>query len=147
MSLKDTKGKEKLRYIPYEALKQVALVREFGTKKYGDPFGYVGVDADDFVDAALRHLYKHLYQQPLDDESGLPHLAHAACSILLAIDNLRNAGTLLSNEELDKLMDPTTLAKAYREANKEMNMDSAPYFTNAGSVSMSLAEQEFGSDS
>lgn len=91
MAKKDVTGKPKLGSIPYEALVAVANVREYGTKKYGgDANGWMEVESKDFVEAGIRHLYRHLHEDSIDDESGLQHLAHAACSILLAIPQFNN---------------------------------------------------------
>ena len=85
MAMKDTKGKPKLRLIPKAAMEAMARVREYGVEKYGDDDGWLSVDPTEFVDAALRHLYKHLDGQDIDTESGLPHLDHALTSLSLAV--------------------------------------------------------------
>jgi len=82
---KDTKGKAKLRFIPYESLVAISNVREFGIKKYKDDQGWKTVSRDDFAEAALRHIHKYFNGQLLDDESELPHLHHALCSLALAV--------------------------------------------------------------
>lgn len=84
---KDTKGKPKLGLIPYDALAEIAKVREFGIEKYKDDEGWRGVSITDFLDAALRHIYKYndIDRSELDEESGLSHLAHAATSLILAL--------------------------------------------------------------
>ena len=83
--MKDTYGKPKLGLIPFNALKAVAYVREFGINKYGSNDEWAHVADRDFVEAALRHLHKHASGEVIDEESGLSHLSHAACSALLAI--------------------------------------------------------------
>jgi hypothetical protein len=86
---KDIIGKTKLRLLPYKALKAAAEIREYGIKKYkGD--NYAQVPSIEFVDATLRHVYKYLDGQEIDDESGHHHLHHALCSILLAVAVLEN---------------------------------------------------------
>lgn len=85
MSAKDTKGKPKLSYIPWKAMKAIAEVRQFGVDKYGDDTCWKQVDKRDFLDAALRHIYKHLDGTEIDPESGLEHIAHAATSLILAL--------------------------------------------------------------
>lgn len=88
---KDTAGKPDLTLIPYNSLVAVAKVREYGNKKYGDPWMWrinaKPKDVKDFVAAALRHINK--YTDPLehyrDDESNLHHLWHAAASLMMAI--------------------------------------------------------------
>lgn len=82
---KDTKGKPKLRYVPYAALVSIAKVREFGIAKYKDDTGWRTVDQDDFIEAALRHIGKYFDGETHDDESGLHHIDHAVTSLALAI--------------------------------------------------------------
>lgn len=85
--MKDIKGKEKLRLLPRKALVASAKVREYGIEKYkGD--NYHKVPAIEFIDASLRHIYKHLEGQKIDEESGLPHLDHALCSLMLAVTTI-----------------------------------------------------------
>jgi hypothetical protein len=85
MSHKDVKGKAKLRLVPYQALVEIAKVREFGVAKYGDDEGWKTVNADDFIEAAMRHIGKYFDGQKIDDESGLDHVSHAITSLALAI--------------------------------------------------------------
>ncbi len=85
---KDIKGKAQLDLVPYNALVAVAEVRAFGKDKYGDPWGWQGqVDSKHFATAGLRHIYKALQVEEHDDESGLLHLAHAATTLLMALEN------------------------------------------------------------
>ena len=86
---KDTKGKTKLNLIPLKALRKVANVREFGNNKYPSPDGksYLKfVKENDLVEAAWRHILEHLEGRLDDGESGELHLAHAATSLLMAIE-------------------------------------------------------------
>jgi len=89
--MKDVKGKPILSYVPFKALEKIAKVREFGINKYSDDASWKNVNRIDFIDATLRHLHKHMdairYNEGsvIDDESGLPHLDHAATSLILAL--------------------------------------------------------------
>jgi hypothetical protein len=66
------------------ALATVAAVRAYGRKKY--PSGSeLKVSRARYIDATLRHIAAYLNGESTDPESGLPHLAHAACSLLLAL--------------------------------------------------------------
>lgn len=68
--------------MPPALIEHVARVREFGTAKYGDPDNWRKVPAEQYVDAMLRHMLeilRHGYDA-VDKESGLPHVAHLACS-------------------------------------------------------------------
>lgn len=65
-------------------LAAVAAVRVYGLRKY--PNGTERqVSQPRYIDATLRHIAAHITGETTDPESGLPHLAHAACSLLLAL--------------------------------------------------------------
>ncbi len=75
-------GKPQLTLVPRQILFDIARVREYGTKKYGDPENWRQVDRQRYRDAAFRHFCAYLDDpNGLDKESGLPHLAHLACNI------------------------------------------------------------------
>ena len=86
---KDVYGKAPLSLIPFKALHKVANVRAYGDAKYEpDSWRKVPNAKREYVNAALRHLGAHSDGELLDPESGLSHLAHAACNLLflLALD-------------------------------------------------------------
>lgn len=71
----------------YRPLQEVARVLAFGNKKYKSIFNYRTID-DGYArmsDAALRHLLARLDGEEKDPESGLDHLAHASCDLLMAL--------------------------------------------------------------
>lgn len=75
-------GKPQLTLVPRQILFDIARVREYGTKKYGDPDNWKQVEIQRYRDAAFRHFVAYLDDpQGNDEESGLPHLAHLACNI------------------------------------------------------------------
>lgn len=75
-------GKPRLTLVPRQILFDIAKVREYGTKKYGDPENWKQVDKQRYRDAAFRHFLAYLDDpEGLDEESGLPHLSHLACNI------------------------------------------------------------------
>ena len=75
-------GKPQLTLVPRKILFDIARVREYGTRKYGDPENWRQVDRQRYRDAAFRHFCAYLDDpNGLDEESGLPHLAHLACNI------------------------------------------------------------------
>ena len=85
-SRKDDAGKGRPSLLPWDALNYVVGVLEFGARKYA-PDAWRGVPDGErrYLDAAMRHLVSHLLGEKTDDESGLPHLAHCACSVLFAL--------------------------------------------------------------
>lgn len=80
--------KDKLRWslLPSGTIAQVIQVLEYGAKKYAVN-NWVGVpDAETrYYDAAMRHLDAWRNGEDNDSESGLPHLAHAACCVLFLL--------------------------------------------------------------
>lgn len=75
-------GKPQLTLVPRAILPAIARVREYGTKKYGDPDNWKQVDRQRYRDAMFRHLLAYLDDpEGADEESGLPHLWHLACNV------------------------------------------------------------------
>lgn len=84
---KQTEGKIPLNLVPPRAYEAIAKVREFGVKKYKDPWGWKkACTKEQFTEAAKRHLNKIMKGENFDDESGLPHLYHALCSLAMAVE-------------------------------------------------------------
>jgi hypothetical protein len=81
-------GKPEFRLIPQVALLEVAKVMTFGAKKYApDNSRKVDNAHSRYLDAALRHINAHLIGQHKDPESDLSHLAHAVCSLMMAMES------------------------------------------------------------
>ena len=75
-------GKPKLSLVPRRIIFEIARVREYGNKKYGDPENWRTVEKERYRDAAFRHFLAYLDDPTgVDEESGLPHLSHLACNI------------------------------------------------------------------
>lgn len=87
MSRKHDQDKPRPSLLPFRALASVVAVLEFGARKYA-PHAWRGVPDGRarYTDAALRHLFAHMQGESDDPESGLPHLAHAVCSLLFAME-------------------------------------------------------------
>lgn len=84
----DIPGKTQWRLIPWDALHDVVLAFMFGNTKENrkpDDWKIVENKRDVFSDAALRHFTSWLSGERNDPESGLSHLAHAACNILILL--------------------------------------------------------------
>jgi len=75
-------GKAHLSLVPRQILFDIARVREYGNKKYGDPDNWKTVEIERYRDAMFRHLCAYLDDPDgVDEESGLPHLWHLACNV------------------------------------------------------------------
>lgn len=92
---KNDEGKRRWNLMPWNAVEEVVKVLEFGAYKYGrNTWKYESNARMRYFDVAMRHLLawknkdERTDKDKCDEESGLPHLAHAACCILfmLAID-------------------------------------------------------------
>lgn len=75
-------GKPRPSLVPPALIDGVMRIREFGTARYGDPNNWRKVDADRYHDALLRHILA-MWEDwgAVDQDSGMPHLWHAACNI------------------------------------------------------------------
>jgi hypothetical protein len=68
-------------------LGEVARVLAFGNKKYQTIRNFMTIEdgANRMASAAIRHLQAWGDNEPNDPESGISHLAHAACDALMAL--------------------------------------------------------------
>lgn len=68
-------------------IEAIGWVRTYGVKKYGDADSWRKVEPWRYVAAMLRHIVAYLREpDSIDEESGLPHLWHAACNIAFLIE-------------------------------------------------------------
>lgn len=68
--------------LPPRAVLRVVEVLTHGAGKYGRDNWVRCDDKRRYVGATLRHVLAYMSGEVMDPESGLPHLAHAACSLL-----------------------------------------------------------------
>lgn len=66
-------------YIDYDK-SDMFEVFNFGVGKYS-PWSFLKLNDLKLIPAFFRHMYKHYYICKIDEESGYPHTAHAACNI------------------------------------------------------------------
>jgi hypothetical protein len=79
-------GKLRWDCLPWSAVEQVVAVLTFGAEKYAAWSWPAVPDARArYFAAAQRHLAAWLRGEREDAESGLPHLAHAACDVLFLL--------------------------------------------------------------
>lgn len=83
--VKNDKGKLSLSLLPLEPLEEVARVLEFGAAKYDRNNWKKGTNWTRLADSTLRHLFSWIKGEDKDPESGLSHLAHAACNLLFLL--------------------------------------------------------------
>lgn len=78
-------NKPPMALLPPEAMIEVSKVLAFGAEKYGPDNWRKGMRWRRLVGASLRHTFAWLSGKDTDEESGLSHLAHAACCLLFLI--------------------------------------------------------------
>lgn len=89
-SAKADAGKAQLRLVPSEIIYDIAEVREYGNRKYGDSESWKTVEKERYIDAMLRHALAFkddIYGR--DKESGLPHLWHLATNVAFLCEMVR----------------------------------------------------------
>ena len=77
-------GKLRLSLVPTEIIRNIAVIREYGCKKYpeGGKDNLKSVEPERYRDAAYRHMLAYIDDpQSIDEESGYPHLWHLACNV------------------------------------------------------------------
>jgi len=80
--IKADAGKPQLTLVPTQIIEDIAYIRMYGIKKYGKKESWRSVSKERYRDAMFRHMLKYLNDpQGVDEESGLPHLAHLACNV------------------------------------------------------------------
>lgn len=81
--VKQDRGKPEMALVPQNVLLEVAEVFSYGADKYAPDNWRNGMRHRRQASAALRHIAKWLDGEDKDDESGLPHLAHAICCLMM----------------------------------------------------------------
>lgn len=83
---KADKGKPRWSLLPRGAVQQVVSVLEFGAQKYAPENWKLVSDARTrYYDALHRHVEAWWCGERIDPDSGLHHLAHAACCLLFLL--------------------------------------------------------------
>ncbi len=79
-------GKLPLHLLSTVALNKTAEVMAFGAQKYSTDAWRAGMDWSRLIGAALRHITAFNDGEDQDIESGLSHLAHAACCVMFLLE-------------------------------------------------------------
>lgn len=85
-ALKFDTDKLPLNLLSTEAMNQTAAVLKFGAIKYAEHNWRKGFAWSRPLAAAMRHITAFNDGEDLDPESGLSHLAHAACCIMFLLE-------------------------------------------------------------
>lgn len=81
--IKFDQEKDRWDLLPFGPLRDVVRVLTFGARKYEvDNWKKIEDARRRYLAAAMRHLVAWEAREQIDADSGLPHLAHAACCLL-----------------------------------------------------------------
>jgi hypothetical protein len=86
----DYEEKPPMQLLPATAIEEMARCFGYGAMKYGVNNYKKGdcLPVERLLGAAIRHIYRHLDHDVIDEESGRLHLGHAMSDIAMAIDVL-----------------------------------------------------------
>jgi hypothetical protein len=85
-AVKHDDNKPPINLLSREALEQTAMVMAFGKEKYAAHNWRSGFAWSRPLSAAMRHIMAFNDGEDKDPESGLSHLAHAACCIMFLLE-------------------------------------------------------------
>lgn len=101
---KDDAGKPKLSLVPTQITRDIAEVREYGVKKYGDNENWKRVEKQRYVDALYRHFLSYLDDPDgVDSESGIKHYKHMACNMAFICELENGSRFIIDNEDERKV--------------------------------------------
>lgn len=82
-------SKPPLAMLPWKALREVAMVVDYGASKKYPAFNWKkGMEATRNASCAMRHIADYLDGHDMDAESKRHALGHAACRILFLLENI-----------------------------------------------------------
>jgi hypothetical protein len=114
-ALKFDENKLPLHLLSTEAINQTAAVLQFGAEKYAEHNWRKGFAWSRPLAAAMRHITAFNAGEDRDPESGLSHLAHAACCIMFLLEFEK------THPELDDRYKPTLPAASKTPQSYETN--------------------------
>lgn len=89
---KRDEGKLQLSLVPTQIIRDIAEVRMYGNKKYGDPDNWKNVEIERYIDALYRHFLAFIDDPySVDEESGIPHRKHMACNMSFICDMMKDS--------------------------------------------------------
>lgn len=83
-------GKPRMDLLEYTSLAEMAKVMGYGADKYDTYNWKKGIDYSRLYAAALRHLGQFWDGQDTDPETGISHIAHAGCNIMMLLWMIQN---------------------------------------------------------
>lgn len=80
--------KPRVDLLPTRALLETSKVLAFGAEKYGENNWREGFKWSRLIGALLRHTFAFMRGEDVDEETGLSHMAHAACCVLFLLEHV-----------------------------------------------------------
>lgn len=108
---KRDEGKLELMHVPPEIIEDIAEVRMYGNRKYGDPDNWKTVEEERYWNALFRHLVECMRDpEAVDPESGIEHYKHIACNIafICALEREKQE-KIITVDELMKMAEPDVI--------------------------------------
>lgn len=84
---KNDSEKPRMDLVPAGAVLETAKVFTFGAKKYAPHNWRKGFEYGRLIAALERHIAAFKEGEDTDPESGLPHMAHASCCVMMLIEH------------------------------------------------------------
>lgn len=97
---KRDEGKLQLSLVPTQIIRDIAEVRMYGNKKYGDPDNWKNVEMERYIDALYRHFLAFVDDpSSVDEESGISHYKHMACNMAFICHMMKDVDKEKEKEE------------------------------------------------
>jgi len=81
-ALRFNKGKPKWSLVHFKSLIPLVRVLEFGAKKYSKDNWKKGLDKNEILESAIRHIMSMMDGELIDPESGLSHSGHVMANMM-----------------------------------------------------------------
>jgi Domain of unknown function (DUF5664) len=130
-AIKHDTEKPRMELVPGGAVLAIADVFTFGAKKYAAHNWRAGFNWSRLIGALERHVTAFKEGEDLDPESGLPHLAHAGCCVMMLLEHQR------LNYGVDDRYKTVTVPKRFKTIRTNEachNCESCDIFTHDPSV-------------
>jgi len=101
--MKDIEGKYDPTYMFRSAKIAIHHVREYGSRKYKNRDTWRLTNREEYIKAAERHLDAIKEGEEFAGDSGLPHIWHALCDIMFAIESEKIDMQEEENSKINKL--------------------------------------------
>jgi hypothetical protein len=85
VGLKYDQGKDDWSLLPMNAIREVVKVFTYGSQKYSKNNWRFVADTERYVSAFFRHIEAWRRGEVYDPESGLRHLSHACCNLVILV--------------------------------------------------------------